>query len=84
MVLARGKMRVEQVEPLYDGELVKFDCSYDPDDPEDTKFSNATPSGHMELHISNPNLGRQVPGGQFVLCGLDPSRVTHLIGRRRR
>ena len=76
MVLARGKMRVESVEPLYDGELVKFDCSYDPDDPEDTKFSNATPSGNMELHISNPNLVGKFTAGSSFYVDLTPVEVS--------
>ena len=43
-------MRVESVEPLFDGEKIKF-LPYDPDNPEDTAFSQYTPSGEMELYI---------------------------------
>ena len=41
---------------------------YDENDPEDTKFSVATPSGSMEFQLSNPRLlGRFKPGFTFYV-----------------
>ena len=37
-------------------ESIKLWTQYDENDPEDTKFSVATPSGSMEFQLSNPNL----------------------------
>ena len=70
MAFARGKMQVQSVDGQFGNELVKFTCSYDPDDPEDTKFFAATPSGSMELYISNPNLLGQFIVGSLVYVDL--------------
>ena len=72
MAFARGKMQVQSVESLFDGEKIKFGCSYDPDNPEDTAFSQYTPSGEMELYITNPNLVGKFPAGSFVYVDLTP------------
>ena len=33
---------------------VKLDCRYDDSIPEDQRFFDATPSGHVEMSINNP------------------------------
>ena len=78
--LARGKMRVQEVvlcdtyHPDEPGdEVIKLCCQYDESDPEDTKFSKATPSGSMELRISNPNLISKFQPGQIYYVDLTPA-----------
>lgn len=47
---------------------IKLHTEYDPDDPEDTKFSTATPSGDMNFYLSNPRLiGKFKPGDTFYV-----------------
>lgn len=55
-MIVRAKMVVECVELLsYGGEHIRFRCQYS-ENPEDNSFAEATPSGSMELTISNPKL----------------------------
>ena len=76
------KFRVESVvQSQYNqGEETIVMCpSYDPDDPEDTKFSRATPWGQLEFGLSNPNLLGLFKVGQMYHLHLipiedDPSR----------
>ena len=72
MTLARGKMKVASVTLDGYAETVKFNCLYDASDPEDTKFSKATPSGEMTLQISNPNLAGKFSPGQSFYVDLTP------------
>ena len=72
MVLARGKMRVTSVKLDGYNETVKFDCLYEEDQPEDTKFSKTTPTGNMELAISNPKLAGKFQPGQSYYVDLTP------------
>ena len=74
MTKARCKFRVSSVTRQVgasadcDSETVKLHALYDPDDPEDTKFSRATPSGNLEFQLSNPNLlGTFRPGATYYL-----------------
>ena len=65
MIRAEGRMTVEDVTHPYEStEKIYFHCEYDPDSPEDRKFSRATPSGNMMLQISNPALLEQFARGQ--------------------
>ena len=59
MTHARCKFSVEKITPSQynpEEEVISLSASYDPDDPEDTKFSKYTPWGSMEFGLSNPNL----------------------------
>jgi hypothetical protein len=59
---ARCKFTVTQAEGTpgspgeYDEQKVLMHTQYDENDPEDTKFSAATPWGTLEFGVSNPNL----------------------------
>ena len=75
---ARCKFNVQTVtlHPGYGGvpgdETIRLSTMYDENDPEDTKFSTATPSGHMEFRLSNPALlGKFKPGTDFYVT-LEP------------
>ena len=60
----RAKMTVESITC----ELVRFRCLYSPDNPEDNSFSKWTPSGLVDLHVTNPDVMSQiVVGKQFYV-----------------
>ena len=68
MLVARGKMQVVSVEPhpsVKGMEMLHMQCSYDPDNPEDIAFSEATPTGELSLAISNPALLGKFQVGNF-------------------
>lgn len=53
----RAKLTVTQITEYNNnnyGKTVKLSCVYDPEIPEDRRFCEATPSGSIELYISNP------------------------------
>ena len=59
MLVARTKMVVDyHATPAWDskGDEVRWRCEYDQDNPQDTAFVVATPSGGLNLHITNPDL----------------------------
>ena len=62
MPRARCKFRITSVEKFEQSETIHLQAQYDPNDPEDTKFSEATPWGEFKAGISNPRLI-----GMFVL-----------------
>lgn len=33
---------------------IRLECQYDPSIPEDQRFFASTPTGHMEMQVSNP------------------------------
>ena len=75
MVMARCKFSVISVEPFpYNAgeQHIKFDTEYDPEDPEDTKFSQATPWGNLEFALSNPNLVGKFKVGDVFYVDLTP------------
>ena len=53
-------------------EHVKLWTEYDENDPEDTKFSVATPSGSMEFNLSNPALLGMFKQGDSYYVTLEP------------
>ena len=53
------------------GEEIKLWTEYDENDPEDTKFSAATPSGSMEFNLSNPALLDRFKQGQSYYVTLE-------------
>ena len=69
---SRCKFRVSSVTLLMNAEEVILRPEYDPNDPEDTRFSAATPSGKMEIMISNPALLGMFKPGQFYYLDLTP------------
>lgn len=70
---ARCKFRVGSVERRpADQDVVKLHTLYDENDPEDTRFSEATPWGSMEMGISNPNLLGHFKPGQVYYVDLIP------------
>lgn len=71
-IKARCKFKVSSVEPLGDGEKIKMHTQYDEDDPEDTKFSSATPWGNIEFGLSNPNLVGTFKVGEVYYLDLVP------------
>ena len=43
-------------------------AQYDPNDPEDTRFCESSPSGDMRVTINNPNLvGTFNPGEEYYI-----------------
>lgn len=82
MVHSRGKMKVLSVDDsgyemngefILDSQLVKFGCEYDESNPEDVAFSKATPSGAMEMRVSNPALLGTYQIGQCFYLELHPA-----------
>ena len=75
------KFRIESVEPMGDGETIKLHTEYEDDSPidEDSRFSQYTPSGHMEFNCQNPTLvGKFHVGDEYYIhlipCEDDPAR----------
>jgi hypothetical protein len=65
----RAKFTVSSV-TKYVGEsaTAKFNCTYDKSIPEDQRFCAATPSGSMEMFITNPAVLQQFfPGRAFYV-----------------
>lgn len=53
--MVRAKFQVTDItEHRYPGKTVRLQAIYDPDTPEDKKFVEATPTGSMEMLITNP------------------------------
>ena len=76
MSIARCKFRVSEVTQPdrrdASWEKVKLQAQYDENDPEDTRFAKATPSGQMEFVLSNPNLLGKLKQGQVYYVDLTP------------
>lgn len=64
----RAKFTVESVNHLaYGDHIVKMSARYS-DSPEDNQFAKATPSGSLEMWVSNPDaLDFLEPGKQYYL-----------------
>ncbi len=66
--MVRAKFRVTSItefEGGYNGaKIVKLDCRYDQAIPEDQRFFDATPSGHVEMYINNPKALEQFKLGK--------------------
>ena len=74
------KFEVTSVEPLYGDEKITLSTVYDPEDPEDTKFSAATPWGELTFGLSNPNLVGRFEVGQVYYLHLIPIEEDHSRG----
>ena len=72
MVLARCKFQVAEVTDQYGGadQTIRMHTIYDENDPEDTKFSSATPWGKFEFGLSNPHLIGKFEVGQVYYLDL--------------
>lgn len=70
----RAKMQVQAITEHFwsQGKNVKFAPQYDTSIPEDQRFSRATPSGSMELHIDNPAALAQLKNGAFYYIDIEP------------
>ena len=70
---ARCKFRVASVTTdAASQHVVKMHTLYDENDPEDTRFSEATPWGSMEFGLTNPRLMGQFQPGQVYYVDLIP------------
>ena len=54
------------------GKTVKLGCAYDPEIPEDQRFCEATPSGSMELYVTNQAALDQFKIGQSFYVDFTP------------
>ena len=67
---------------LNDGEeMITLSAVYDENDPEDTKFSKATPWGEMKFGLSNPSLVGEFKVGQKYFIHLVPIEEDPARGR---
>ena len=76
-MIARCKFTITKVEPTSyqnaPGEVeVTLDTKYDPNDPEDTKFSLFTPTGDMSFVVNNPNVVPHMVEGRVFYVDLTP------------
>ena len=71
-VKARCKFMVGTVIFTAYGEEIELHTQYDENDPEDTKFSAATPNGSLKFSLSNPNLLDTFKPGQTYYVDLTP------------
>ena len=73
IVTARCLFTVDSIEPTGDGgKKVILRAQYDPNDPEDTKFSKYTPWGTLETEISNPSVTDMFKLGRKFYLDLTP------------
>lgn len=76
---ARCKFSVGSVKDSRDSngvlyqQVIKLHTLYDENDPEDTRFSEATPWGSMEFGLSNPRLLGQFKAGDVFYVDLSPT-----------
>ena len=78
------KFQVRSVDPVgYNSgeEIITLATVYDEDDPEDTKFSSATPWGELKFGLSNPHLVGQFEVGQVYHLHLVPIEDDPARGR---
>lgn len=62
----RSKMTVHSVTHFSYGANIVMQAEYDPNLPEDSRFSQATPSAKYEISCNNPAvLARMKPGAKF-------------------
>jgi hypothetical protein len=52
----------------------KFQAAYDPDVPEDQRYSKYTPSGWLEITVDNPNVEFKL--GAYYYLDFTPVEVT--------
>jgi hypothetical protein len=71
----RAKFLVGAITPNGEGRgsTISLHTQYDPEVPEDQRFSLATPSGYMQMQVTNPVVLDQLKQGQVYY--LDFSEV---------
>jgi hypothetical protein len=77
MTKTRCKFRCESKVPAWEGSTdhfkVSFQTLYDTSIPEDERFSKYTPSGQMEVTISNPAALEMIQPGQDYYIDISPA-----------
>ena len=72
--MIRAKFRVTDItQHNYPGLTVKFQAMYDPETPEDRKFVEATPSGHLEMLVTNPAALEELQIGRYFYLDFTPA-----------
>ena len=74
-VKARCKFRVTKVVREANQDHVFMDTQYSEHEDEDTKFAEATPSGCLNVLLTNPKLISQFSPGQVYYLDLTPVPV---------
>ncbi len=54
------------------GKTIRLSACYDQSTPEDQRFCEATPSGHLEMLIDNPAVLSMLELGQYFYIALIP------------
>lgn len=72
--MVRAKLTVTSITDHHNmsGKTIKFACVYDPAIPEDRRFCEATPSGSMELYVTNPAAIEQFAKGKSFYVDFTP------------
>jgi len=69
----RAKLRLHDITPHEGGaKTVRFHAEYDPSIPEDQRFSEATPSGSVELYVNNQAALAQFEQGKAYYLDFTP------------
>lgn len=68
----------ESTDLAYAGKRLKFYPQYDPDIPEDQRFSKATPNGELTIQIDNPIALAAFTLGEYYYLDFTPVVDTSL------
>lgn len=74
----RAKMRLAAIVETWVGpgnahRRLRFECQYDPEkSPEDIGFTKATPTGHAEFVVDNPEALEQFVVGEYYYVDFSP------------
>ena len=72
--MVRAKMTLQAVTEYPGGmKCLKFYTQYDPSLPEDQRFSKATQSGSIEMHVDNPKALEQFKLGEAYYVDFSPA-----------
>lgn len=75
----RAKVILEHVvSRSYGGVNAFFRCVYDNSTEENKRFTKATPSGHIDLQIDNPEVTKKLVIGQDYYVDFTPVQATNL------
>ena len=76
MGACRGKFKIRIVEHHHKGlEAITLKPEYDPNDPTDQRFHDATPVAELTVHITNAHLIGTFKPGDFYYVDLTPIPV---------
>ena len=72
--MVRVKMHLWKISSMAGSEtkILNFQCSYDPQIPEDQRFQKATPSGNAEFYVDNPLALEQFELGKNYYIDFSP------------